>query len=438
LRLIRCSYCLISSALVFLCLSTGAIADEDLSTLDKTKGLITESYQSVKSTALEKYQDMRIPFHGNFDDVYEKTFIENYGAELTIAGSAVVAGTIAYFTAGSGLATIGPLSKWIGTMVGYAAGVGSGATSAGLAILGGGSIASGGLGMAGGVAVIAAVSDIGIGIALASLENATEYDNNKYSIIKLPLPTNANPEMLAYFERLEELEIELMEDERSYEEFIAQSNTILDKALLRLYYIDPESNSAGHDFIAKAILLYNQYKYDEAKVELANAKNLIQKKDHGAFIDYMEGLIYLTEAEFDSGIRSFNAAIKKEPSAYQPYIMAALVHNDLGDYKASYKVAKKGADALPNNYQLSWITANSAFKLEDYDMAIEYYENALGNVSDNRLEAQCKIMISRAYAMKGEEYEKERKEWFKSAIEEVSEEPALVKEILELWEKEHG
>jgi len=373
---------------------------------------------------------------GSFSDLYPKPFYKTTGGKAAIiGGSAVVIGAITYFTAGGGLASAGPISTWVGTQVGMASGVGSGATSAGLAILGGGTIASGGLGIAGGLAVISAVSDIAIAIAIegATTPLPTEKASTKYSLFKIAVPYKVgNDGLKKILSDAEEIRERILESDA-----LSSGDALLLKKRYRqaidsLGFIDESSKTAGYDYLIKAILHFNFMEYEKSRLALEKAEKFVQ---NNSFVSYLKALLELTSNNGNS-MRLANLyldqSIALEPSAINPYILKSMILMDEGMPLNAYLAIRDSEDHVEDNFELNWRGAEIAFhNLKDYTSARQLYKEALSNTMLNELESQSKLMIAITYYRENEK--EEAKDWFADAIDEIKDEPRLVEMNVELW-----
>lgn len=390
----------------------------------------------------EKWTSNRID--GSFEDIYPKPFFQTQaGWFVLVGGSAVLVATVTYFTAGGGLAAAGPISTWVGTQVGMATGVGSGATAAGLAVLGGGTVASGGFGIAGGLAVLAAISDVGIAVALDQAAGAfpdPELARNKYRILKIPLPKKANDAVLADLDAAEEL-VEKREaaKEGSSEtaRLSAQIRRRLQSALGKLQHIDPKSATAGYDYITKAVLEYNFMDYRSAWTSILIGEQYVKNQ---GFTAYVAALIILTQDRDDAledASKVLNYVTLIDPEAIQPYILQTIVLMDMHKPDAALDKALKGLKHVDDNFELNWRAAEIAFhNVGVYGTSARLYKAALKKVSQNEIKALCKMMVALSYERQKEH--KQAREWYSDAIEEISDNPEQVEKMAQLWRNLKG
>jgi len=432
---------LIIVSITCLCFTTTLVVPASAGVYDDIKSAAGTTAQYLKIKAqqtIEKYQSNQID--GSFADIYPKPFFRTTsGKFVLIGGSAVLVGAIAYFTAGTGLASAGPIATWVGTHVGMATGVGSGATAAGLAVLGGGTIASGGLGIAGGLAVIAAISDVGLMIALDQAADSFPPDlsssTEKYRLLKIPVPKKASDRVLTHFEMAEEL-LEEMEEMTSIQPEYAQKATEIrnhyNSALTHLQNIDPNSDDAGYDYIARAVLEYNFMEYEKALLSISEAMKYTKNK---SFCGYMLSLIRLTRGDDQAlkfAAKLLDQVSKDDPSAIQPVILQTIVHMDSNEPTTALNKALNGLDQVGDNFELNWRAAEIAFfNVNKYQISAELYEEALSNVTQNEMEAHCKMMIALSY----ERLNKRKKalKWYQKAIAEIDDKPDQVTKMSQLW-----
>lgn len=124
-----------------------------------------------------------------FKEFYKDAPIPGWTTWMIASIVTIVAATAVVLTAG---AAAGPLVATFGTWIGTTMGLsGAAATSAGLALLGGGSIASGGFGMVGGATLVTAAMTFGTDVALGyAIEHVTsEVTYRRLSEMSKQLPT---------------------------------------------------------------------------------------------------------------------------------------------------------------------------------------------------------------------------------------------------------
>lgn len=384
---------------------------------------------------IENYRSNKID--GTFEDLYPKPFLQTTtGMVILIGGSAILVGAITYATAGGGVGSAGPIASYVGTQVGMATGVGSGATAAGLATLGGGTIASGGLGIAGGISFLSAIADIGMMMAMhgvtLSMPSEAMAVFTRYQLLKVPIPQKANEKVLKILQYAEELTNDMMkasvEDQSELAKKIQQQ---YQKALEELQSIDPKSEYAGYDYIVRAVIEYNFMEYDKA---LASIKVASEYVNNEAFTGYMVALIKLTQNNKDSldaAAAELDKVTELDPQAIQPYILQTMVHIDKEQPEIALERALKGLDNVDDNFELNWRTAGIAFHLEKYEKSIDLYKEALSNITLDELEAHCKMMI--AVSLYRQKKKDDALDWYHDAIDEISGIPDEVKKMSELW-----
>lgn len=409
-----------------------------LDDLSSSAGKIVDRAQEKAKRLKDKYTSNRID--GSFEDLYPTPFFRTtVGKFALIGGSAVVVAGVTYFTAGGGLASAGPIATWVGTQVGMATGVGSGATAAGLALLGGGSIASGGFGIAGGLAVISAISDIGIATTLTLVEEKIpdyELANQKYRLLKIPLPEKASDPVLSQIKKAEAWIAELNDEGRDQSRDAEKRNKARKhyvNALALLQSIDSNSKNAGYDYIVKAILEYNFMQYSDARQSIKEASRFTR---NDAFVVYVLTLIRLTQSNsntLDEAAQWLDQVTEVDPTAIQPYILKTIVQMDRGQPLIALRGALEGLGHVEDNFELNWRAAEISFhNVEKYQLAGLLYRQALSSVTQNEMEALCKMMTAISYDRLNE---KEKAiEWYQDAISEISDQPKEVSKLSALWE----
>ncbi|MBK1645183.1 hypothetical protein CKO25_11105 [Thiocapsa imhoffii] len=302
---------------------------------------------------------------------------------------------------------LGAAGGWIttvGSAVGMAAGYGSGAAAAGLAILGGGTLASGGFGMAGGAFVIAAltgaatgvITDISISVAADAI---LKEPYRRYEYIKVPLiEKKGSKDVRNIVKELKEVEENFAKEKIGKEEFENETNRLSSELINKASNVcesKQKDKNSLFDAINIAILSYN--KQDEEIQKLCwdsvwpHAKN-------GSFLNYLSALNLLSEGQYEKAIKDLETAVAKEPTALQPYILYIMSLNDLDEHKKSLKVAKDGLkNVSKKNYHLLFAAGNASFYLKDYDSAANYYEKAYNAISEDMIKTDTAMMAAISY-----------------------------------------
>lgn len=137
---------------------------------------------------------------GSFAAFYREDSYTNWWDWTLIGGTAVAAGVITFYTAGTVPALAGSIGGFVGKLFGFSGIV---AQNFGLALLGGGPIAAGGLGIQGGVALLTTLNALAFesAVQFAVVENVDAYfEASDYrdlvaksqSMITFPLPRAAD------------------------------------------------------------------------------------------------------------------------------------------------------------------------------------------------------------------------------------------------------
>jgi hypothetical protein len=366
----------------------------------------------------------------SFKNLYPKPFLKTTTGKIAlIGGSAIVVGTATFLTAGGALAGAGPIATWVGTQVGMTMGVGSGATAAGLATLGGGTIASGGLGMAGGVAVLNSISSLAITFALRTGFSAMPESYEKYRMITVTPPLKGDKTVLKIMKKIKGLKKDLTKEEISSFTYKKLVKTYYQESINKLSYIDPKTSTAGYDYTIKGVLEYNLMEYEKATSSFESAYSYFE--DRTSFLFYMEALIALANGRYDDAESYLRDAIAEENDAIQPYLLLIEVLYDQGNPYAAFTLGEIGAKFVDDNYELNWKTAELGYEIKSYSKAIDFYKEALSKVYVNELEAHCKLMIAICYSKMG--MQKDSEDWFKSAKKEVDDNPGALEILMASW-----
>lgn len=144
--------------------------------------------------------------YASFEALYKESNIIGW---IGAAVFAVIAGAVIYFSVGTASPIVAGIGTWVGGLMGLH---GAAATSAGLALLGGGSIAAGGFGVIGGLTVLTAALSFSTDVIIdATIGKITsEYNYSKLAeeskkMTTLPIPKNTSgPD--SYEEAMEVLE----------------------------------------------------------------------------------------------------------------------------------------------------------------------------------------------------------------------------------------
>ena len=326
-------------------------------------------------------------------------------------------GSIAIVTVGIAVASVAtwgvsavPGAVLIGSLI---AGGGSGAWMTGLAVLGGGTLANGGFGMAGGAIVIATITDLSI----AGLTSFIPVPENKlegkdYSTIKVKIPKDIGSEKVkVYYDDIEELTESYQDGELDIK---AYEKKMHEDYVEALYSINPKETS--YDLINGVILSFNLGEYKKAQYYLSKAISVFP--ENSSFIYYLQGLLHLVEYDIDSTMNNLDKAISIEPKALNPYLLKIQIAMDNGRNTLAKQVIDKGLkDYDDQNFQLNYLGGKVSYKMKNYDEAIEYFEEALSNVTINEVEAESKIWIAKCY--KQLDKVKKANTWYKDAMDEI-------------------
>ena len=246
------------------------------------------------------YFDLFHTHYATFESFYRSSFCSWWFCWVLLSLIAVVAGGLIFFTGGTASPAVAAIGTWVGGLMGFA---GAAATSAGLALLGGGSVASGGFGMAGGAALLTAAFTFGTGLVFDyTIDRAwSEYDYQNMTerskfMTTLPLPTNwSGPD--AYTDAMYILDDVDREQHISHEE--TQKN-------IRQAIEAIEDGSYPHELwdrtrveTSLALLHFVSNDYRKAKTHAFNAKQLAETGGIGRSVPTF---IYATVLLYDEDV----------------------------------------------------------------------------------------------------------------------------------------
>lgn len=370
---------------------------------------------------------------GNFKTVYPEPFMKTKtGMIMIYVGSAILVGAITYCTAGTGTAAAaGPIATWVGSALGSLHGLGGiAAVNWGLAMLGGGAISSGGLGVLGGITILNMIGDVALAVALdKSLEklphSSSEHDFMRVIKVKM-LFDHTNPEVGKIQKEIKRV----LKDETMINGAQGLISDLED-ALLSLS-AGEVTKTTGYDLLQLAIIKFNNNDFEGAQDYLNRARGFFNSSKTGT-LDYLQALIHLSNGSDSIAEGVLNKAVEKDPEAIPPYVVLAQIYHDNGDHGMAISTLKRALEMTDDkDFSLNWMAANFLYEKELYGEAIDFFENALGSVSLDQLEALCKLGIAKCYS-KMDRY-KEAEKWHKAAVKEVGKNVYLKDEI----EKEYN
>lgn len=347
-----------------------------------------------------------------FERVYPVPF---YKTGLFEWGSIIVASVaVAVVTVGTGGLGAVPGATWIGSMLGGLMGT---TWAGGLAALGGGALAAGGLGMAGGAVVVATVTDLSLAVLIdqaASVIPKTKGEGMSFSTIKVSIPKweEGSEGVVKNLNNIHELQDKLMDGDISKEVYTQNLRNYIEDALNK---IDIYSNA--YDAINGMILAYDIGRFQQAEKYVEYAKTHLPVES--SMVYYMEALLLLSNNQTSKALSKLNLAIIDEKDTLNPYLLKINIQMDSNDLYGALQTVQSGLNNYDDdNFQLNYLGGMISYKRGFYKDAIDYFKEALSNITINNVEAECKARIALSYK-KLNEYEKAN-EWFKEALEEVS------------------
>lgn len=249
-----------------------------------------------------------VTIDASFAHLYPDPWWKSWWGRMAIGvGIAVIAaGALAFTvaTAGTGGAMLGAAGSWItgvGSMVGMAAGYGSGAAAAGLAILGGGTLAAGGFGIAGGAFVVAALTGVATGVvtdlAVSQIGDMIAKEPYKrYEFIKVPLlEKRGSQNVRALVSELRELEEKLNKKDITPQQFSKETQRVSSKLKDMLANACKDLGNDKdklYNAINAAILFFNNGDYKKTKRCL---EKVYPHTRNSSFVSYLYALNELAE-----------------------------------------------------------------------------------------------------------------------------------------------
>ncbi|GHV34008.1 hypothetical protein FACS1894187_03710 [Synergistales bacterium] len=371
-----------------------------------------------------------------FSTIYPISFWDSTVGKITMyAGSAAVVGAITYFTAGTGSwAGVAMVAKWVGGTIGTTllGASGGGAILAGLAALGGGTVASGGLGVLGGVMVVNIIGDLAVSVVLDQAIDTLP--NNKLheflDIIKLRM----------FYDRITPIAKENLQD---LKKALEGSGTDFEKVEFFLKRVERDLNEAvqsnaadkttPYNYLLLSLIQYNNREFEAAKNSMQKAREYVDP-ERSSVLDYVDALLCLGEGK-DENCRNLLFKINQiEPTAIPPYVLLGQIYYDNKSYIEAFNVLKVGlTDADDDDCTLNYMAGNCLYAAGNYKQAIEYYKEALSNMTINEMEALYKLSIAKCYRKLGDS--KLSEEWLADAIDEVSKNDAMIAELKKSYDE---
>lgn len=219
--------------------------------------------------------------------------------------------------------------------------------------------------------------------ALQNINKATEFHPNypEHMLFKADILRNLgrydDALLIAekFFEKDEELEY------YNFKSNILSSKGDIDGAIEELEKAikkDPKDINLLHN---KIFLLIRKEKFDDA-LELIFELRKIYPNDAGLYS--FEGEIYNYKTQFKKALKSYNIAIKLDPSDYLSYgAKSAILNNDLNESKEALINVNKGLDIKPYAKELLYNKIIILGNLKKFDDALETVNKALEFYTNN-------------------------------------------------------
>lgn len=372
-----------------------------------------------------------ISIDGTFAELYPESWWDSTTATVLMAVGAgvalAVAAVVTVSTAGAGgpmLAAAGSWATAVGSAVGTALGVGSGAAAAGLAFLGGGTLASGGFGMAGGVFVVTALTGMTTGVVAdltikTAVDKLTNEPYKKYEFIKVPLIQDKGSKAVQKtINRLVEIDEKFAKGKIDQQEYLKKIGAIkedLDSLLKYACQGTAKEKGQVYDAINAAIIAYNTGDSKEVKKCVDFAGWHTESK---SFLYYLSALDALAQGEYDSAYKKLQITLGREPSALQPYLLYTMALNDNKKYKKAIDVATRGLELIDDeSYHLLYSRGLSEYYMASYASAAKDFVIAFKNVSNNIIEVDTAMMAAISYLKAGDR--ENGWKWYKKALDKV-------------------
>ena len=337
----------------------------------------------------------------SFSGVYPKGFFETTAGNYVIITSTTIVAAVAtfYFSPAAGSAILAKAPLWMTTVastVGQIAGYGSGATAAGLAILGGGTIANGGFGMAGGVAVLEFVSDLGSGILVDRAYSLMDTKSDKTFLcdtLAFPASLELPPigrEQIKYYAK--ELKIHEIKGDVSSNQY-KSTRQALERELESVNYntkkVDLES------IIVRAVYNFNNSTKDSDQVLHKDISFLRKNSSNSGFLDFMEGIANFQRSQTSNGVTLLKKAINSDSRELKPYYWLIVHYRDNGEFSKALELANLGINNLSKQrFPLYWEAAKLYYRTKQYSLAAQRFEDAFNDIDDPDVKAEAAHMIA--------------------------------------------
>ena len=216
-----------------------------------------------------------------------------------------------------------------------------------------------------------------------------KYKGN-YKYIELELPETGGKRYKEELENLKRIDKKYLNKELTYEEYEEEKR----KKYKQILNIIETITDSDYDLINRAILQFNLHKYKESRKSINEAKKSFDKK---SYIYYHLALLDLVDGDYNSAIVNLENSLKDEQSL-KPYLLYTMIYEDLGKKDKALEIVKKGLEEYDDDsFELNDKAGDYEFENKHYKKALKYYQNALRNVTVNKIEAIEKIKIANCY-----------------------------------------
>ncbi|MDD3846870.1 MAG: hypothetical protein PHC90_10990 [Syntrophorhabdaceae bacterium] len=377
--------------------------------------------------------------NASFDKIYPKPFFDTKtGKATTAAIFTAVTAVYLYITiqsAGSGgaiLATTPAAVKFIATQIGMLMGHGSGATAAGLAIVGLGS-------MKGGILIIGSLISLGSGVitdiaidqTIASVKNEPY---KRYEYLKLPLLEEGSGDVTTLVKKIKDIEEDYIKGKVSVSNYKYMIEKEYSPKLINKLKSLPDiitTKKEAYDLINRAIFYFNTENYEKSERDFNRA--LTYAKEN-AFVLYGIALNNLVNNKYNDAFIKLAQCNIREPEALQPYILHIMALKDNGKYQDALLLAKSGLNNIGRKFALAWEAGEISYFQKDYKNAAYYFEMAFDEVDEDMIEAEAARMVALSYKrMSNNEH---ATKWYKKALKKAEGNKEEKQKIDEIWENE--
>ena len=211
-----------------------------------------------------------------------------------------------------------------------------------------------------------------------------------YKFIELELPKTGGKRYQEELENLKRIDEKYLKKELTYKEYEKEKS----KKYKQLLEIVESVTDSDYDLINRAILQFNLHKFKDSRESIEEAKKSFDKK---SYIYYHLALLDLVDGNYKSAIQNLDKSLKSEQTL-KPYLLYTMIYEDMGKKDKALLIVKKGLEEYDDDsFELNDKAGDYEFERGEYKEALKYYQNALSNVTINKIEAIEKIKIANCY-----------------------------------------